>query len=130
MTNPFLSRVLVVDDEPFIRKTVKSILRVIGRFTLEEAEDGQSALILIESFRPDVVLCDVGMKPMGGFEFVEALRRNRDEKLRSTRVIMLTADASEATVRTAVRLKPDGYLVKPVSPRKLAALLETMFYLA
>jgi two-component system response regulator len=68
-----------------------------GRFVLEETVDGPSALNLMESFRPDFVLCDIGMKPMGGFEFVEALRRNEGEKPRGTRVIILTAECWRRT---------------------------------
>jgi two-component system chemotaxis response regulator CheY len=129
MTSPKLSRILVVDDEPFIRRTVKSILRVVGQFHMEEAGDGETALGMMSSFRPDVVFCDVGMKPMSGFEFLEKMRLLEDRELRAKRVIMLTGDASEATVKTALRLKPDGYLVKPVSPKTLTALLGTMFKL-
>jgi two-component system chemotaxis response regulator CheY len=127
MNTPKLERILVVDDEPFIRRTVKSILRVVGQFQLDEAEDGESALAMVTSFRPDVVFCDVGMAPMDGFTFLDRLRQHEDEAVRKTRIVMLTADASEATVKTALRLKPDGYLIKPVSPRKVASLLETMF---
>ena len=122
-----LERILVVDDEPFIRRTVRSILRVVGQFELEEAADGESALTMVSSFRPDVVFCDVGMAPMDGFAFLEKLRHHEDAALRKTRIVMLTGDASETTVKTALRLKPDGYLIKPVSPRKMAALLESMF---
>jgi two-component system chemotaxis response regulator CheY len=122
-----LERILVVDDEPFIRRTVRSILGIVGQFELEEAADGESAFTMVSSFRPDVVFCDVGMAPMDGFAFLEKLRHHEDAVLRKTRIVMLTGDASETTVKTALRLKPDGYLIKPVSPRKMAALLESMF---
>jgi two-component system chemotaxis response regulator CheY len=124
--NQIQSRILVVDDEPFIRRTVKSILRVVGQFQMEEAADGESALALVDSFRPHVVLCDVGMAPMNGFAFLEKLRSHHDEALRQTPVVMLTADASEGTVRAAMKLKPAGYLVKPVSPKKMSELLQTL----
>ena len=93
---------------------------------MEEAADGESALALVDSFRPHVVLCDVGMAPMNGFAFLEKLRSHHDEALRQTPVVMLTADASEGTVRAAMKLKPAGYLVKPVSPKKMSELLQTL----
>jgi len=116
-------RILVVDDESFMRMTVRSMLRVIGRFNVEEAADGAAALATLAVFRPDLVLCDIGMAPMGGIEFVEKLRRDHDEARRATRVIMLTADANEATILTVVRLRLVGYLLKPVSPKQLGALV-------
>ena len=85
MNTPRLERILVVDDEAFIRTTVKAILRVVGQFRLEEAEDGESALTMVSSFRPDVVFCDVGMTPMDGFAFLEKLRQHRNHAVRTTR---------------------------------------------
>ncbi len=114
-------KVLVVDDEPFMRKTIKAMLRMVGKFLVEEADDGGAALALIPTFKPDIVLCDVRMPRVGGLQFVEQLRGHRDANLRDTPVIMLTVNADEATVLSATRLKVIGYLVKPVSPKQLAA---------
>jgi len=122
-------RILVVDDESFMRSTVRLMLRVVGRFIVEEAADGAAALAALAVFRPDLVLCDVDMLPMGGIEFVEKLRYHTDHAQRGTRVIMLTADAKEATILTAARLQLNGYLLKPVSPKQLGALIHNVLKL-
>ncbi len=126
MTNRPLNRILIVDDEKFMRTTIKVVLRAVGRFTSEEAADGAAALDKLAEFRPDLVLCDVGMTPMGGLEFVEKLRSQTDP-LHATPVIMLTADASESTIVNAARLQISGYLLKPVSPKQVAKLFHAIF---
>ena len=118
-------RVLIVDDEPLMRRTIRQMLQVIGISVVQEFADGQSALDALAFFKPDVVLCDIEMAPMTELHFVETLRGHGDAKLRETPVIMLTANAGEGTVNTAARLGNHGYLVKPVSPKQLRTRLET-----
>jgi two-component system chemotaxis response regulator CheY len=120
-------RILIVEDDRFMRITVKAIVAAAGRFVFEEATDGTDALGKLADFRPDLVLCDVGMAPMGGIAFVEALRALPDEALRGIPVIMLTADATESTILTAARFQISGYLLKPVSAKRVAALFHTIF---
>ena len=91
----------MVDDEPFMRRTIKAVLRMAGKFLVEEADDGDAALALNPTF-------------------VEQLRRHREASLRDIPSIMLTVNADEATVLNASRLKVSSYLVKPVSPKQLA----------
>ena len=64
MSEPGGSRILVVDDEPFMRRTIKAVLRVIDQFVIAEADNGDVALGLLAEFKPDVVLCDVAMPHM------------------------------------------------------------------
>ena len=71
-------RILVVDDEPFMRRTIKAVLRVIDQFVIAEADNGVVALGLLAEFKPDVVLCDVAMPHMDGLEFVAQLREHPD----------------------------------------------------
>jgi CheY-like chemotaxis protein len=117
-------RILIVDDEPFMRRTIKAVLRVIDHFVVAEADDGDFALGLLIEFKPDVVLCDVAMPRMGGLEFVAQLRKHPDVTLRGTPVIMLTGHSRETTVIAAVRLQVSGYLIKPISPKLLGARLQ------
>ena len=114
-------KVLIVDDEPFMRRTIKAMLRVVGRFLVEEADDGDAALALLPTFRPDIVLCDIQMPRVDGLQFVRQLRNHREGDLRETPVLMLTVSADEATILGAARLKVSGYLVKPVSPKLLGS---------
>jgi two-component system chemotaxis response regulator CheY len=121
-------KVLIVDDEPFMRRTIKAMLRHVGHFLVDEADDGDAALALLPRFRPDLVLCDVHMPRMGGLEFVEQLHTHCEASLRQTPVILLTASADEATILDAVRLKISGYLVKPVSPKLLGSHINAIFH--
>ena len=123
MSERELPRILVVDDEPFMRTTVKAMLRMVGRFKVLEAEDGTDALEKVGSFKPDLIICDIGMTPMGGIEFVDRLHAYDDIDRQQTAVIMLTEDRSVATIMAATRLHLAGYLVKPVSPKKLGTLV-------
>lgn len=127
MSNPKTPRILIVDDERFMRTTVKQMLRLIGQFTFEEAGDGAAALLAVAGFKPDLVICDNGMAPMSGLEFLDKLRDHDDEALRRTPVIMLTGDAKEGTLLDAARMQVSGYLVKPVSPKQLGDRLRVVF---
>jgi two-component system chemotaxis response regulator CheY len=128
VTNLRNLRVLLVDDEPFMRRTIKAMLRVIDKFVITEADDGESALRLIATKRPDVVFCDISMKPLDGLGLVERLRNHPDPALRDVAVVMLTVDAGEITVRNVSHLNIQGYLVKPVSPKQIGDRLHTIFH--
>jgi two-component system, chemotaxis family, chemotaxis protein CheY len=117
-------RILIVDDEPFMRATIKAVLRAIGHFGVAEADDGDIAVGEVERFKPDVVLCDISMPRMGGLQFVEQLRKHRAARVRNTPVVILTGHADEATVLEAAQLQISGYLIKPVSPKLLRVQLQ------
>jgi len=120
-------KILVVDDERFMRMTIKAVLRAIDRFVVAEAEDGDVALDLVGSFKPDVILCDIAMPRMGGLQFVARLRSGPDAAARLTPVLILTGRADEATVLDAARLHIGGFVLKPVSPKLLGAHLHSIF---
>jgi CheY-like chemotaxis protein len=121
-------KILIVDDEPFMRRTIKAMLRLVGHFLVDEADDGDAALALVPRFKPDLVLCDIRMPRVSGLEFVEQLRSHRKANLRQTPVVMLTVSADEATILDAARLKISGYLVKPVSPKLLGSHINAIFH--
>ncbi|HUH84230.1 MAG TPA: response regulator transcription factor [Stellaceae bacterium] len=112
-------RILIVDDAQFVRKTIKRMLQMVGRPVIEEAADGDAALKTLETFMPEVVLCDIHMKPMNGFAFVRHLRQLKNPELCTTPVVMLTTDQAQGTVAHARGLGVHGYLLKPVSPHDL-----------
>lgn len=107
-----------------MRSFVLSTLRRIGVQAMETAVDGASALKLAASFKPDLVLTDIHMKPMDGLEFVRMLRKHPDAQLRQTRVIFMSADASKGTLDEALPLGTYGYIVKPPRAETLQAKLE------
>jgi two-component system chemotaxis response regulator CheY len=118
------ARVMVVDDEEIMRSFVVGSLRRMGVQTIETCVDGASALKLAPIFKPDVVLTDIHMEPMGGIDFVKVLRRHPSESMRKLRVIFMSADASKGTLEEALPLGTFGYIVKPPRPETLRAKLE------
>jgi two-component system chemotaxis response regulator CheY len=119
-------KVLLVDDDPFMRTTIRMILRGIGHFVVIEADGGEPALIEVVHSRPDVVLCDVEMPGMNGPQFVDKLRRHEDVDLRETPVVILTGRSEVTTVAAAAKRQIEGYLVKPVSARQLGDRLRAI----
>jgi two-component system chemotaxis response regulator CheY len=76
-----------------------------------------------DGFCPDIVLCDVNMEPMDGLTFLRKVRTSHDPARIALHVIMLTGATDAETVRSAVTLGISSYLVKPVSPARLAERL-------
>jgi two-component system chemotaxis response regulator CheY len=110
-------KVLLVDDEPFIRVTIRQILVQIGipQSNVYEAGDVKAALNETLRIRPGFVLCDIHMPGDDGFAYVAALHKAPIADVASTPVVMLTSDSGEEAVLTAKGHKVSGYLVKPVS---------------
>lgn len=112
-------RVLVVDDDTLMREVLKAILRSEGYLVAGEAKDGQACLAQVERLKPDAVCLDVNMPGMCGLETLGHLRG----KYPNMRVVMITGDASMATVREAVTLGAAGYIIKPFNANRVADAL-------
>lgn len=110
-------KVLLIDDESFIRSTIRQILVHIGisHSNIHEADSVDTGMAQTMRIRPMLVFCDVHMPAEGGLKYLQKLRKATTAEIASTPVVMLTSDASEQVVVTAKELKADGYLVKPVS---------------
>ena len=119
-----LARVLVVDDEEVMRVFVANSLRRLGIQSIETATDGASAMRAMVSFKPDLVLTDIHMKPMNGLEFVRHLRAHANPMVKNMKVIFMSADASTATLEDAMPLGTYGYIVKPPRLDTLKAKME------
>lgn len=119
-----LLRVLIVDDEEIVRKTARQMLAQFGIKITSEAEDGMKGLMEVAKFKPNLILCDVHMKPMGGLKFLEGLRQLNIKHIEDTPVIMVTGDRNVDTVREAQRLSVAGYIVKPTTTKDLRARIE------
>jgi DNA-binding response OmpR family regulator len=109
------TRVLVVDDEPTVREVVAGYLRRDGH-EVSEAGDGPTALALLERERPDLVVLDMMLPGVNGLDILRRIRATGDLP-----VIMLTARAEESDRVAGLELGADDYVVKPFSPRELAA---------
>lgn len=109
------ARVLVVDDEPTVREVVVGYLRRDGHEVFE-AGDGALALELFEAERPDLIVLDLMLPQVNGLDILRKVRAAGDIP-----VIMLTARADESDRVAGLELGADDYVVKPFSPRELAA---------
>lgn len=112
--------VLVVDDEPMVREVVARYLEVEG-FTVHEAADGDAAMTWLEHHRPDLVVLDIMLPGVDGLTLLRYLRAQGDIP-----VILLTARADEVDRIVGLELGADDYVVKPFSPRELAARVRTV----
>jgi DNA-binding response OmpR family regulator len=113
-------RVLVVDDEPMVREVVVSYLERDG-FKVAEAADGETALRLVLEGRPDLVVLDVMLPAIDGLEVLAQIRKRIDVP-----VILLTARTDEVDRILGLELGADDYVVKPFSPRELAARVRSV----
>jgi two-component system KDP operon response regulator KdpE len=113
-------RVLLVDDEPRIRESVRMNLEVEG-FEVLEATDGVEALDAVRRLLPDLVVLDVMMPNLDGFETLRELRR-----FSTVPVIMLTVKADERDVARGLELGADDYVPKPFSQTLLVARIKAV----
>jgi DNA-binding response OmpR family regulator len=113
-----------VEDEKVMSAYILGTLRRIGILDLYAYPDGASALREVPRIKPDLILTDVHMQPMGGIEFVRELRSLSDNQISNTKVIFLSADSSSSTVGEVLPLGVAGYVVKPPSLNLLAAKIE------
>jgi two-component system, OmpR family, response regulator len=115
-STPNRARVLVVDDEPNILEVISMALRYHG-FEVETAKDGQQALAAVSAFHPDLMLLDIMLPDMEGFEVARRLGAQRTD----LPIIFLTArDTTEDKVR-GLTMGGDDYVTKPFSLEELVA---------
>ena len=108
-----MTRVLVVDDEPMVREVLARYLEKEG-FTVATAEDGMEALMRFEEATPDLVLLDLMLPRLNGFEVFQQMRESAPVP-----VIMLTARGEETDRIVGLVMGADDYVTKPFSPREV-----------
>ena len=106
--------ILIVDDQQPMRKTIAFILRQLGLKNVQFAEDGDEAWGIINTGRIDLVLLDWNMPRMSGLSLLKRIRASED--YHKIPVVMITAEANEDHVVTAVQAGVTNYIVKPFSP--------------
>jgi two-component system chemotaxis response regulator CheY len=120
--------VLVVDDSAAIRKILQRVLRQTGMAinTIHEAGNGEEALAVLKGHPVALILSDINMPKMDGFQLLAALKSSAE--WRRIPVVMITTEGSEAKVSEAVKLGAAGYLRKPFTAdqikEKLTGLIE------
>jgi DNA-binding response OmpR family regulator len=111
-------RILIVDDEPNIAASLEFLLQR-GGFDVKVAHNGEEALALAESFHPQLVLLDVMMPKLNGYEVCQRLRQG--ESGGGVKIVMLTARGREVDQEKGKALGADLYVTKPFSTRELVA---------
>jgi YesN/AraC family two-component response regulator len=120
------TKVLVVDDEHYMRKVVRTLLMSVGVRTIYEAADARSGLELIRTMSPDIVIVDWQMPGMNGAGFVRAVRSPETFPYPDIPIIMLTGHAERSRVVAAVQSGVHEFLLKPVSSKALAERLHSV----
>jgi CheY-like chemotaxis protein len=113
---------LVVDDDPFIRRLITTTLEDVAEFRLLEAQDGAQALELADRHRPQIVLLDIDIPGADGIEVCRALRANPNTS--ESTIVMLTASHNDAIEAQADAAGADLFLTKPFSPLELLRLVD------
>jgi len=113
--------VLIVDDDPFIRKLILTTLEGVSEFELHEARDGEEALETALRESPRLVFLDIDMPRLDG---IEACRRMRAQPaMAGAKIVMLTASADDSARVRAEDAGADFFLTKPFSPLQLLRLV-------
>ena len=112
--------VLIVDDDKFIRTILKDALA--GRYTTLEADNGQTALDLLSSTLPDLVILDIEMPVIGGIEVCKIIKEN--EQAKRIPVILITAHTNRDEIILGMQTGADDYITKPVHPPEVLARVD------
>lgn len=117
------NKILIVDDDKMLRLGLALCIRNAGFETLT-AEDGEEAIRLVRSERPELVVLDVMMRGMNGIEVCRALRENPDT--RHIRVVFLSARGQEREKVEGLEAGADHYMTKPFDYRELIRVIEQL----
>ena len=123
------AKIVVVDDDPVIRRFVVRTLERLGIKTVELCHEVNSAVHLMTTFLPDLIITDIHMKPINGIEFVQRLRSHANPNLQRIPVIFISADSSRETLKSALPLGSVGYIVKPPRLEVLKTKIEQALHI-
>ncbi|MCL1061795.1 chemotaxis response regulator CheY [Shewanella benthica] len=118
-------KILVVDDFSTMRRIIKNLLRDLGFSNTQEADDGTTALPMLQKGDFDFVVTDWNMPGMQGIDLLKAIRA--DEQLKNIPVLMVTAEAKREQIIAAAQAGVNGYVVKPFTAATLKEKLEKIF---
>ena len=119
-----MRKVLIVDDDPFIRKLIATTLEDVADFELLQASDGQEAVDMAASEQPAIVFLDVDMPRLDGISACARIRAS--EATADATIVMLTATSRSDNERRAEEAGADLFLTKPFSPLDLLRLVDDM----
>lgn len=118
-------KILIVDDFSTMRRIIKNLLRDLGFTNTEEADDGNTALPMLQKGDYEFLVTDWNMPGMTGIELLKAVRA--EEKLKTLPVLMVTAEAKRDQIIEAAQAGVNGYIVKPFTAVTLQEKIEKIF---
>ncbi len=118
-------KILVVDDFPTMRRSIKNLLKDLGYENVDEAEDGQMGLEKLRNGNFEFVVSDWNMPNLDGLEMLKQIRA--DASLSSLPVLMVTAEAKKENIIAAAQAGANGYVVKPFTAATLEEKLNKIF---
>jgi len=118
-------KILVVDDFSTMRRIIKNLLRDLGFTNVSEADDGSTALPMLQNGDFDFVVTDWNMPGMQGIDLLREIRK--DDNLKHMPVMMVTAEAKKEQIVAAAQAGVNGYIVKPFTAATLKGKLEKIF---
>mgnify|MGYP000748914857 CR=1 FL=1 len=118
-------KILVVDDFSTMRRIIKNLLRDLGFNNTQEADDGNTALPMLQTGNFDFLVTDWNMPGMQGIDLLKAVRA--DENLKTLPVLMVTAESKREQIIEAAQAGVNGYIVKPFTAATLNEKLGKIF---
>ncbi len=118
-------KILIVDDFSTMRRIIKNLLRDLGFNNTQEADDGSTALPMLQNGDFDFLITDWNMPNMPGIDLLRAVRA--DEKLKTMPVLMVTAEAKRDQIVEAAEAGVNGYVVKPFTAETLKEKIDKIF---
>lgn len=118
-------KILIVDDFSTMRRIIKNLLRDLGFTNTAEADDGQTALPMLQNGNFDFLITDWNMPGMSGIDLLRAVRA--DGRLKALPVLMVTAEAKRDQIVEAAQAGVNGYVVKPFTAAVLKEKIDKVF---
>jgi two-component system, chemotaxis family, chemotaxis protein CheY len=118
-------KILVVDDFSTMRRIIKNLLRDLGYSNTHEADDGQTALPMLQTCTYDFLVTDWNMPGMQGIDLLKAVRA--DPKINTLPVLMVTAESKREQIVEAAQAGVNGYIVKPFTAQTLKEKIDKIF---
>jgi len=118
-------KILIVDDFSTMRRIIKNLLRDLGYTNMAEADDGITALPMLQNSNYDFLVTDWNMPGMQGIDLLKAVRN--DPKLAGLPVLMVTAESKRDQIVEAAQAGVNGYIVKPFTAATLKEKIDRIF---
>jgi DNA-binding response OmpR family regulator len=117
------TKIVIADDEPNIVISLEFLMQRNG-YEVRTAGDGEAALQLVNSFRPDLILLDIMLPLKSGYEVCQKMRESPD--LKHTKIVMITAKGRDIEVTKGLALGADAYITKPFSTQDLLGTVKRL----